>query len=474
MVGCKLADFDVMIKGERSPYVVTAFYRHADQTERATANGDFAPDILMPEWHAAYQTLAQSMNTPDTDAIQKIGAHLWAALMRGQVRDLWVAARREVEQGVVDGLRLRLDLQSPHVAALPWESLYDPDRNTVFATHHKFALVRVATLYSHVGPNRRAGVQLPLRILIAAPIDPTGVIDSAREISEIRQIASSLREQIVEVHEITGEFTITELRKRIAKLKPTILHFIGHGDPNGLWLWPRGRHTLASTHSLRSVMENSPSVKLAFLNACLAGRPTRPRPFSGVADQMMQAGVAAVIAMQYQIRDGVAINFAQSLYGELLDGSCPGMIDLAMNLARGDLYTDRPGDFSYGTPILWLNRAGGCIFSLDMRPGEKEAGVAESLPIVAKSPTLNLQEESEWIEEMVATTNLEHLTGELRFLRSKWLGYVDELRSLIWQLGELEKQPDGAPYAEKVAEYRRYKAALRRVKRLIEDAHHRA
>ena len=462
MLGCTLEDFNILIKGESAPYSVTAFYGDF------SANGDFSPDILAPEWHQAYQTLAQSMSIPDADAIMAIGGQLWDALIRGDIRDLWIAARADVESGRVDGLRLRLDLQPPHVSALPWESLYDADRNIVFAAHPHFALVRVASLYRHVGPYRRPHVQLPLRVLIAAPDDPSGVIDSQREIAEIRQIMKTLGAHYIQVEEFTGKFSITDLRYRLAKVKPTILHFIGHGDPNGLWMWKRGTHTLIPAQSLRSVMENSASVKLAFLNSCLAGRPGRPRPFAGVAEQMMQAGVPAIIAMQYMIRDDAAIDFAQFLYEELLGGVCPGIIDLAMSAARSGLYAANPGDFSFGTPVLWLNRNGGCIFELNQKVGEGGPNV-EELPTPPKTPALDLQAESEWLDDMVANTNIDHLGGELTFLRGKWVHLVQELRSLLVQLSTLTTEPDSLDYMEKVAEYRRFKAALLRIKRLIEN-----
>lgn len=463
MQGCTLANFDILIKGERSPYEVTAMY------DGYSANGTFAPDILATEWHQAYHTLLQTMTFADNDAIMAIGGRLWASLMQSNVRDLWIAARADVEQERVEGLRLRLDLQSPHVSALPWESLYDTDRNIPFAVHPNFALVRVASLYRHVGPQRRTQVQLPLRILVAAPHDPSGIINSQREITEIRQIMAGLGTKYVEVEELTGQFSITDLRNKIAKCKPTILHFIGHGDPNGLFLWQRGRQTLTSAQSLRSVMERSPSVKMVFLNSCLAGRPARPRPFAGVAEQMMQAGIGAIIAMQYEIRDDVAIDFAHFLYEELLGGACPGIIDLAMNAARSGLYAANPGDFSFGTPILWLNRNGGCVFTLNLDAGEESSSAQGEASKPPTPPALDVQEESEWIDMMVANTKLDHLTGELAFLRSKFLNYVDELRSLLLQLSALAAQPDNPVYEDKVADYRRYKAALLRVKRLIED-----
>jgi hypothetical protein len=192
------------------------------------------------------------------------------------------------------------------------------------------------------------------------------------------------------------------------------------------------------------------------------------RPFTSTAEELMQAGVPAMIAMQYLIRDDVAIDFAHFLYEELLGGSCPGIIDLAMNSARSSLFAVNPGDFSFGAPILWLNRKNGDLFSFDAKTERENKGVA--LPTPAKAPTLDLHEEGAWIDEMVATTTLDHLTGELSFLRSKWVNAVEELRTLLLQLTALIEQPDHSTYQEKVAEYRRFKAVLLRTKRLIEDA----
>lgn len=415
------------------------------------------------------------MMTPDANAIMDIGSRLWNALMQGSVRDLWIAARADIEREHIEGLRLRLDLQPAPVAALPWEGLYDPDRNVVFAAHPNFALVRVATIYRHVGAVRSLRVQLPLRVLIAAPDDPSGVIDSAREIADVTQVLTNFSADSLQVETLTGPFTITDLRNKLAKVKPVILHFIGHGEPTGLYLWHRGRSTLAPAQSLRSVMERSPSVKLAFLNSCLAARPAGPHPFGSVAAQLLQTGLPAVIGMQYPIRDDAAIDFAHFLYEELLSGACPGVIDLAMNAARSGLYAVNPGDFSFGTPVLWLNSEEGRIFvpSTDLSDNMGGSGNAKEPDLTSGStplPVLDVSAESEWINFMVATTNVEGLSADFYFLRSKWINLIDELRNLLYQLTSLNKDPDSAAYSEKAADYRRYKATLLRVKRLIEEA----
>src|SRR5690606_35848709 len=96
MANCTLPAFDIMIKGQSAPYSITARYGPY------TANGDFAPSILDPTWHKAYQTLANSVITPDAEALIAVGSCLWSALMQGPVRELWIAARADIEQERVE------------------------------------------------------------------------------------------------------------------------------------------------------------------------------------------------------------------------------------------------------------------------------------------------------------------------------------------------------------------------------------
>ena len=138
------------------------------------------------------------------------------------------------------------------------------------------------------------------------------------------------------------------------------------------------------------------------------------------------------------------------------------------------VYAVNPGDFSFGTPVLWLNSDNGTIFSFSPTPGEGETGTVESTQLSAQPPSLDMDAESQWIDTMIATIDVEHLPTDFYVLRSKWINLVNELRSLLYQLAALVEQPDHAIYVEKVTDYRRYKAMLLRVKRLIEDANHKA
>jgi hypothetical protein len=454
-----LVDFDITIHGAQAPYGVSARYR------TRTAEGEFAEEITQPAWQSAQAVLERAITTPDAAGIVAAGSRLYRALMRGQVRDLWISARADLEQERVAGLRLRLALQPPAVAALPWESLYDPDRNTPFAADSRTPLVRIEPLYAYVGPARRLRVSLPLKVLIAVPDDPDGALDAAQELAGVRQVLEAIGPSHLAVHVLAGRFGVVELRRQLQAVRADVLHFIGHGTPGALQLWQRDRPMLAPAASLRATLDRVRSVKLVFLNACLGARAVRLAPFTSVGAQLLQAGLPAVVAMQASIRDDAAIDFAHFLYEELVCGPCPGAIDLAVAAARSTLYALNPGDFSYATPVLWLNAEDGRIFVPNGSAAPGDAGAN------GPAPGLDLALEARWVEEMAAL-DLTRLPPEYGFLRSKWLNLLGELRSLLHQLRILAGDPASTAYTAKVVEFRRYQAALLRLKRLIEEAGH--
>jgi hypothetical protein len=463
MGACEVVDFELTIQGKQAPYRTSARYRHA------AAEGEFAHDSAQAAWRNLLRSLSRSIYTPDAAAIVAAGGLLYQGLMCDQVRDLWIRARSDLEQMQVAGVRLRLAIHPQAVALLPWEALYDPDRNVAFAANTHTPLVRSEPRYRFVGPARNLRVTLPLKVLIAAPELPDHELASEQEIAGVTEALAAIGPAggagagALAVDVLRGRFGVTELRRRLQTVQADVLHFIGHGAPDGLWMWQRNQPAMVSAAALRATLDRVRSVKLALLNSCLAGRGTGATGFGGVAAQLLQAGLPAVIAMQLEIRDDAAVDFAHFLYEELVAGPCPGAIDLAVAAARSSLYALAPGDFSYGTPVLWLNGTDGRIFALGDRGSEFVAGVDG----VVSNAGPALETEAAWLAQ-VALNDLTRLPSEVAFLRSKRLHLLEELHDLLQQMAAL---PIGCDmYAGKMMAYRRYKAALLRVERLIDEA----
>ena len=83
------------------------------------------------------------------------------------------------------------------------------------------------------------------------------------------------------------------------------------------------------------LLHDHESLRVAVLNACEGARTSKQDPFAGSAQTLVQQGIPAVIAMQFEIADDVASTFAHEFYGALADGY---PIDAAVDRgAQGDL-----------------------------------------------------------------------------------------------------------------------------------------
>ena len=466
MTDCNFLNFDITIRGGASPYSLSVEYN------RQTAEGIFAADVFQETWTDYLRKLERTIFNADEEILIAAGSELFKRLMQGDIRDLWIEARADLDQHRIYGLRLRLVLHPPAVAALPWEALYDPDRNQAFAANGRTPVVRVENLYRYLGPPRPLQITWPLRVLLAAPEDPLNEIDFDAEIEGVTQALEHYGSDRIEVSVINGRFSIIDLRREIDAHQPDLLHIISHGDPQGIALWRKDQPVMVTSASLRATLERTPSVKLVFLNACLAGVSSDTRRFRNVAAQLLQAGLPAVIAMQYEIRDDAAIEFAQFLYEELISGSCPGSIDAAVALARTSLYSLNPGDFSYGTPVLWLNADSGIVFASShdrtQQPGvTMEAASVQSAPRMTKP--VDIEAEQHWLNNLEATIDLSQLPQDVRFVARDWERSVRNTHSLLHQLRHLLERGDNVAYELKAAEYHTQKSILERLQRHIDD-----
>src|SRR5262249_44719654 len=118
--------------------------------------------------------------------------------------------------------------------------------------------------------------------------------------------------------------------------------------------------------------------RLVVLNCCYGGAEGSFRTLSGVGPFLLRAGVPAVVAMQYEIPDKVAIKFAENFYGELLDGRVPGRIDSALTAGRLALYQNQTKERpqSFVTPVLYLAAGHELILELSAAPKPEPVVIA--------------------------------------------------------------------------------------------------
>ena len=173
-------------------------------------------------------------------------------------------------------------------------------------------------------------IDLPTRIRplsIAPPlapgdgVKPTDVdaLDAQREVDLLKEatkdLVSSGRVELV----VMEDANMASLAHRLRREEFHIFHFIGHGgfaDGDGVLVLEDNaeRARPVKGQHLGTIFHDHGSLRLAVLNACEGARASAEDPFSGVAPSLIRQGIPAVIAMQFEITDAAAIQFAHEFY----------------------------------------------------------------------------------------------------------------------------------------------------------------
>jgi WD40 repeat protein len=326
------------------------------------------------------------VDAPETKAIKDFGDRLYSALFRD---DLRVSLERSLSEAAAKsaGLRLRLRLSdTPELAELPWEFLYDRARNRFVCLSDRTPLVRFLEVPD---PPRPLAVSPPLRVLvmISSPLDPRfAQLDVEQEWTKLHGTIGRLEQAGLVRLERLEAATLAALRQRLRRNDWHVLHFIGHGgfDPHaqdGILVLedPAGGSQLVTAQALGVPLHNHDPLRLVVLNACEGARADPTDPFAGTAQTLIQQGIPAVVAMQFEITDLAAIALTSELYGAVADGY---PLDAALSQARQAIYTD-VSEIEWATPVLYLRAPDGRIFDVAPAP---PAATPPSLATPTASP----------------------------------------------------------------------------------------
>jgi sugar lactone lactonase YvrE len=305
------------------------------------------------------------MDSPETEAAKAFGARLFDAVFAGEARACLRSSLDEAgRQG--KGLRIRLRLNdTPELAGLPWEYLYNSSLNRFLALSVETPVVRYLELSERIRP---LAVQPPLRVLalIASPRDQAP-LDIEREWRRLRDALGDLEARGLVTLERLERASLADLQRQLRRGQYHILHFVGHGGfdertQDGVLLLEDedGLSYRISGQDLGMLLHDHRSLRLALLNSCDGARASRTDPFAGTAQSLVQQGLPAVIAMQFEISDDAAIELAREFYGAIADGY---PVDAALAEARKTILAAGSG-VEWGTPVLYLRADDARIFDL--------------------------------------------------------------------------------------------------------------
>jgi len=364
-------NFDLLISRLGDGYTVKVINSPAGETE-----AQFQTPFTEQELEIFYLKIGRPrrgvrrLDSPELAVARSFGGRLFKSVFGTEVREfLHRSLDLAGEKGL--GLRIRLRLTAPELVVLPWEYLYDPSFNNFLVLSVHTPLVRYLELPQRIQP---LTVTPPLRILvmISSPVDyrelEVAELDVDQEWTKLNKALADLqRKRLVELQRMP-KATLSDLRKQLRQGTYHIFHFIGHGGfdertQDGVLLLEdearRGRRV--SGHDLATQLHNHSSLRLAILNACEGARTSRDDIFAGTAQGLVQQGMSAVIAMQFEITDKAAITFAEEFYTALADGY---PVDAALVDARVAIRTDG-NDVEWGTPVLYMRSPDGRIFDIE-------------------------------------------------------------------------------------------------------------
>jgi hypothetical protein len=305
------------------------------------------------------------IDSSDMAEVKSFGGRLFRALFDEQlqptlVRSLDEARRRQA------GLRLRLRLSdAPELADFPWEYLYDTGANRFLNLSVETPLVRYLELPE---PGRPLTVQPPLKILvmISAPSD-VARLDVDVEWNRITSAVADLEARGLVTVERLETATMAALQQTLRRGEYHILHYVGHGgydehSQDGVLLLEGmdGRRRAVSGQDLGTLLHDHRSLRLVILNSCEGARSSPTDPFAGAAQSLVQQGIPAVIAMQFEITDDAAITLSHEFYSALADGYA---VDTALGEARKAIFAGG-NEVEWGTPVLYMRSTSGRLFKM--------------------------------------------------------------------------------------------------------------
>jgi hypothetical protein len=433
-------DFDLLIErgSEGGAYQARVVTAPSGPTRTATFKlpfSDLELENFLLKIGRPRREVARGFGTSQSAAIEIFGETLFTSVFSGDLRVTLATSLAQAESENL-GLRLRLRLTDvPELADIPWEFLRDPGQRRFLALSEWTPLVRYLELPGRLRP---LTVSPPLRILVvvASPVDLVR-LDADAEMRRLRSALGDLERTGKVVVDAAPAGTLAALSRKLRREDYHIFHFIGHGGydadaDDGLLAFEDadGRFQQVRASQLGMLLHDHRTLRMAVLNSCDGARASRQDPYAGTAQTLVQQGVPAVVAMQFEITDDAAIAFSQTLYEAIADGY---PVDGAMAQARMSI-SNNVNDVEWATPVLYLRAPDGRIFDVVAAPvtAVSASNPMDGGPKLADDPAfaeaLSESKKQRWHEVVRLLTELqirfpdepvvaEHLTNARRQLQ---------------------------------------------------------
>ena len=300
----------------------------------------------------------------NSKGIQEIGSRLFDCVFQPAVFSLYRESLRAALLNK-DELHIKLCVEAPELSYIPWETMFDRRGLFHLSCNLRTPFARAASMEEldlHIYD------KLPLRILcmVSAPSEFIGTPYELRTDVEQAALDNALaplkaKNQVKLCWTASG--TQRELTTRIIRgddgEKWDVFLFIGHGLEGRIVLEEDGGsgHQLLPAEVLKGLLDSKNGPKLVILNSCKGASKPEDRLASTAETLVKGSGIAAVIAMQFDISDIMGTKFSPSFFSYLM---MKEPIQKAMTLTRLDL--QGVGFSEWISPVLYMQNKDGRVW----------------------------------------------------------------------------------------------------------------
>ncbi|MBD2492434.1 CHAT domain-containing protein [Aulosira sp. FACHB-615] len=339
----------------------------------------------LEEIHSQINT-ARNGEIKNSKQARQVGEVLFNTLFDDTLRQDFVNFHFQVVQQERQLLRVELDIDEqgmPEIAALPWEFMYLPgsthSNELWIATDPNLVFSRRRSQWHPAPPIQlEQGEKLKIALAIAAPQD-LGTVEYQTVQTALQELANNQPEHI-EFLPIVNPATSIEI-DTVLEQQPHIFHFIGHGrlqnedgeDVGEIALVKKVFNTEKADWvdaNFFGGLFNRHRPGIVFLQACEGGMLSESEAFVGVASKIVQQNIPVVVAMQYEITNLRASQFACEFYKRLAKDT---PVDIAAQNARRTVALDtKYQNRDFATLIKFMRVQDGYLFKRQSPENERQ------------------------------------------------------------------------------------------------------
>lgn len=322
---------------------------------RAKAEDEFgrttpAVRIYLPFDDRWFVQFADRLEESSSKELHYVGSRLFDSLFQGEILRLYVHVLEQVRKTGAR-LRLRLKLDPPIVARLPWECLYDTRHERFLGKSGDVTLVRYRQPRSTEPPTLPG--RPPLRVLLVAESpEPDTLSREAREARVVREALGDLEpEGAMSVFEagsaLGGDPLTPESLGTILSRNCDVIHLICSAEWDGERTWFLLGSERVSLEGLGRMLESTRVCLLVWSGGSQSGVVS-----PSLAERLLDS-IPALLSQRHSMPEELLSSYTAALYRSL--GSLSS-VDTALAEAGSAVLSHFPADSEWLAPSLYLSR----------------------------------------------------------------------------------------------------------------------